>query len=78
MSNPQITQEENLEGIPEPGDIIGSKYEVDGIIGVGGMGVVLAGTHLHLQQPVAIKILLPDFLQNQDIRGFAESRAEGF
>ncbi len=69
MSNPQITQEENLEGIPEPGDIIGSKYEVDGIIGVGGMGVVLAGTHLHLQQPVAIKILLPDFLQNQDIRG---------
>ena len=69
VSTPQSIQPEALEGLPRAGDLIESKYEVDGIIGIGGMGAVLAGTHLHLQQPVAIKVLLPSFLQDQGVRG---------
>lgn len=67
-SQPEDNRDE-LDGTPKPGELIGGKYEVDGIIGIGGMGVVLGGTHLHLQQPVAIKVLLPEFVKNQDIRG---------
>ncbi|MFW5739692.1 MAG: serine/threonine-protein kinase [Myxococcota bacterium] len=62
------TEEQHLEGLPEVGDLVGGKYEVDGIIGIGGMGAVLAGTHVHLRQPVAIKVLLPTFLEHQDVR----------
>ena len=66
-----------LDGLPRPGDVIGGKYEVDGVIGLGGMGAVLAGLHMHLQQPVAIKVLLPAFVKNPDVRSrfLREARA---
>jgi serine/threonine-protein kinase len=41
----------------ECGDVIGGKYSVDAIIGVGGMGVVAAGTHAALGQRVALKVM---------------------
>ncbi len=41
------------------GDILLGKYRVDGILGVGGMGVVLEARHLKLDERVAIKLLLP-------------------
>lgn len=44
----------------ESGDIVGGKYRVDRIIGVGGMGVVVAATHIELRTSVALKFLLPD------------------
>ncbi|HEY4158108.1 MAG TPA: serine/threonine-protein kinase [Polyangiaceae bacterium] len=47
-----------------PGQILAGKYRVDRVLGVGGMGVVVAATHLHLEERVAIKFLLPDALQN--------------
>jgi serine/threonine-protein kinase len=40
-----------------PGQIIADKYRLDAVIGVGGMGVVLAATHVALGQRVAIKLL---------------------
>ena len=44
----------------QPGQLLaGDKYRVEHVLGVGGMGVVMAATHLHLQQPVAIKFMLP-------------------
>ena len=43
----------------QPGDVIASKYRVDGVLGTGGMGVVLGATHLELEQRVAIKLPLP-------------------
>ena len=69
--------EGSLEGLPRPGDVIGGKYEVEGVIGLGGMGAVLAGSHMHLQQPVAIKVLLPAFVKNPDVRSrfLREARA---
>ena len=44
----------------EVGTVLAGKYRVDRVIGRGGMGMVVAATHLHLYQPVALKFLLPD------------------
>ena len=42
------------------GDIIADKYRVDRVLGRGGMGMVIAATHLQLQKPRAIKLMLPE------------------
>ena len=39
------------------GQIVADKYRIDGVMGTGGMGVVVAATHLDLDQRVAIKFL---------------------
>jgi len=59
------------------GDLIADKYRVDRILGVGGMGVVVAAYHLRLDQVVAIKLLLPEALADADaVRRFErEARA---
>jgi serine/threonine protein kinase len=59
------------------GDILAGKYRVDGVIGRGGMGIVVGAHHVHLDQRVAIKLLLPDMLSNGEAVGrFArEARA---
>ncbi|MFO0761909.1 MAG: protein kinase [Byssovorax sp.] len=41
------------------GDVLAGKYRVDKVLGVGGMGVVVAAMHLELDQRVALKFLLP-------------------
>jgi serine/threonine-protein kinase len=43
----------------KPGDVIAGKYAVERVIGMGGMGVVVAARHVELDEPVAIKMLLP-------------------
>jgi serine/threonine protein kinase len=43
-----------------PGEVLDGKYRIDGKIAEGGMGVVWRSTHMHLQAPVAIKILMPE------------------
>jgi serine/threonine-protein kinase len=42
-----------------PGAVLLGKYRVDEVLGVGGMGKVVRAWHLLLEQPVAIKVLLP-------------------
>jgi serine/threonine protein kinase len=39
-----------------------NKYRVEGTIGKGGMGLVLAARHIRLDEPVAIKVLLPEIM----------------
>jgi eukaryotic-like serine/threonine-protein kinase len=51
------------------GEIIAGKYEMDRVLGKGGMGVVIAAHHVALQQRVAIKMMLPAALS---IPGAAE------
>src|SRR5882724_7353198 len=49
----------NSESAPvQEGEVLGGKYRVGRVLGQGGMGVVVAATHLQLDQPVAIKFLL--------------------
>jgi serine/threonine protein kinase len=49
-----------------PGQILGGKYRVDRVLGAGGMGMVVAATHLHLEERVAIKFLLPEAMENPE------------
>ena len=45
----------------EIGEILAGKYRVERLLGVGGMGVVVAATHLATGQLCAIKFMLPRF-----------------
>jgi eukaryotic-like serine/threonine-protein kinase len=58
------------------GEVLGGKYRVDRIIGEGGMGFVVAATHIHLEDQVAIKLLLPDAVKSPDVvkRFLSEAR----
>jgi serine/threonine protein kinase len=47
----------------QSGDVLAGKYRVDRVLGVGGMGVVVAATHLQLDQKVALKFMLPEALR---------------
>jgi len=61
MSSPPLPEARSTPppGVPGPGDVIGGKYVVERVVGMGGMGVVLAARHLELDEMVAIKMLLP-------------------
>src|ERR1700704_3016895 len=48
------------DGIAAVGDVLAGKYRVDKILGIGGMGMVVAATHLELDQRVALKFMLPN------------------
>jgi serine/threonine protein kinase len=45
--------------LPKKGEIIAGKFQVEDVLGAGGMGVVVAARHLVLRQRVAVKFLLP-------------------
>src|SRR5512133_2243224 len=49
-----------------PGEILADKSRVERILGLGGMGVVVAARHIELDEQVAIKFLLPQTLNNVD------------
>src|SRR5215510_2762971 len=59
-----------------PGVVIG-QYRITGLIGQGGMGAVYAAEHMLLRRTAAIKVLLADLSQRQDmvLRFFNEARA---
>jgi serine/threonine-protein kinase len=52
-----------------PGDILGGKYRVVNLIGEGGMGYVMAATHVELGELVALKFLRPEAMQFQELVG---------
>ena len=45
-----------------PGSLFAGKYRIEKILGQGGMGLVLAARHVGLDEPVAIKVLLPTMM----------------
>jgi len=59
------------------GDVVAGKYRVDRPLGAGGMGVVVAATHVELDRPVAIKVLLSGAAKDPDVvaRFSREARA---
>ncbi|MDX2050930.1 MAG: serine/threonine-protein kinase [Polyangiaceae bacterium] len=61
----------------QPGDLIAAKYQVERVIGTGGMGVVVEATHVQLGHSVAIKLLRVDESQRVEAttRFLREGRA---
>ncbi len=59
------------------GDIVAGKYRIERVLGAGAMGVVVVATHVHLEQKVAIKFLLPEVAKSTEaVARFArEARA---
>ncbi len=59
------------------GEVLAGKFRIERVIGRGGMGVVVAATHVHLGERVALKFLLPEALENPEaVQRFArEARA---
>jgi len=43
-----------------PGTLLAGKYRVERVLGQGGMGVVVAAQHIHLEERVAIKLMLAE------------------
>jgi len=71
--------EENLRGVAgvSYGDVIAGKYRVEAVLGVGGMGVVVAARHIQLDDRVAIKVLRPQMatIDEAVVRFSQEARA---
>lgn len=61
----------------QPGTIILEKYRVERMLGRGGMGIVLAARHVHLDELFAVKTMLPEGLQSSEAveRFLREARA---
>jgi eukaryotic-like serine/threonine-protein kinase len=54
------------------GQVLAGKYRVQRVLGVGGMGVVVAAHHIALDDKVAIKFLFPEMLSNAEaVKRFA-------
>ncbi len=63
----------------QPGDIIDNKYRIESQLGEGGMGRVMAATHVEIGSTFAIKILKKDALSHPEVpaRFMREARAAG-
>ena len=62
---------------PAVGSVIGGRFRIDQILGAGGMGIVVAATHLELAHRVAIKFLHDEMAASPTIveRFLREARA---
>ncbi|UQA57221.1 serine/threonine-protein kinase [Polyangium aurulentum] len=59
------------------GDVIGGRYRIENLLGEGGMGVVVAATHVELLEPRAVKFMRPSASESPDavMRFLREARA---
>ncbi|KAB2888666.1 MAG: serine/threonine protein kinase, partial [Kofleriaceae bacterium] len=64
-------------GMVEPGQVLAGKFQVERVLGQGGMGMVVAAQHLQLGQLVALKFLLPQAMHSAETteRFLREARA---
>lgn len=61
----------------EPGLLVAGKFRLERLLGEGGIGLVYSATHLELDEPIALKFLRREMMQNADIveRFAQEARA---
>ncbi|MCO4760204.1 MAG: serine/threonine protein kinase [Myxococcales bacterium] len=73
----KIRASTQFPGRLQNGYMLRDQYRIDGMVGVGGMGVVYRAVHSITHQPVAIKVLWRDLADNpQEVRRFTrEARA---
>lgn len=77
VSTEQIRSHTEFPGRLQNGYMLRDQYRIEGLVGVGGMGVVYKAVHSITHQPVAIKVLWRDLADNpQEVRRFTrEARA---
>jgi serine/threonine protein kinase len=65
--------------LPQPSDVIAGKYQVERVLGQGGMGIVYVVKHAITGKRLALKCLLPELLTNPDLveRFVREAQAAG-
>lgn len=73
LDGTQLTAPED----PFLGKVVAGKYRVVSLIGEGGMGVVYAAQHVHVDRKVAVKVLPRELSQDREVkeRFFREARA---
>src|SRR5918999_4162907 len=61
------------------GEVLDEKYHIEKLLGQGGMGAVFLATHLGTERPVALKLIAPEFMRNDEFieRFKREARAAG-
>jgi serine/threonine protein kinase len=61
------------------GEILDGKYRLESLLGQGGMGAVYLATHLGTERAVALKLIAPQFMRNDEFveRFKREARAAG-
>jgi serine/threonine protein kinase len=61
------------------GEVLDAKYRIEKLLGQGGMGAVYLATHLGTERPVALKIIAPEFMRNDEFieRFKREAKAAG-
>jgi serine/threonine protein kinase/NADH:ubiquinone oxidoreductase subunit 3 (subunit A) len=61
------------------GETIDEKYKIERELGKGGMGAVYLATHIGTERPVAVKVIVPQFMQRAEFveRFKREARAAG-
>ena len=61
------------------GDVLDEKYRLERLLGQGGMGAVYLATHLGTERFVALKLIAPQFMRNEEFveRFKREARAAG-
>jgi serine/threonine-protein kinase len=62
-----MTDRDTVDPGVQTGDVIAGKYQVERILGIGGMGIVVAAHHMQLDEKVAIKLLRPEVAAKPDI-----------
>src|SRR3954469_22355122 len=48
------------------GEVLDEKYHIEKLLGKGGMGAVYLATHLGTERPVALKIIAPEFMRQDE------------
>src|SRR5580765_1743060 len=61
------------------GQVLDEKYRLERLLGLGGMGAVYLATHLGTERFVALKLIAPEFMRNDEFveRFKREARAAG-
>jgi tetratricopeptide (TPR) repeat protein len=57
----------NLAAILEPGTVLGGRYEILEMLGIGGMGAVYKAKDRELDRLIALKVIRPDLARNPEI-----------
>lgn len=64
---PKSTRARADAPILQPGDVLGGRYEIERMLGEGGMGAVYKARDRELDRPVALKLIRPEMASNPSI-----------